>query len=89
VVSRFHKPAQNCAKPHTTMPQPFEQQLKESTKAYAGFSEYLSMGPQRSTQAVAKKLGKSKALIERWCAKYGWVDTAGLSGWMPTLRTCS
>jgi hypothetical protein len=56
------------------MSQPFEQQPKETAKAFAAFSEYLSMGPQRSTQAVAKKVGKSGALIERWCSKHRWVE---------------
>jgi hypothetical protein len=56
------------------MAQIFEQQPNESAKAFEAFSEYLSMGVQRSTQAVAKKCGKTPRLIERWCSKYKWVD---------------
>jgi hypothetical protein len=50
----------------------FEQQPKESAKAFAAFSQYLSMGPERSLAAVGQKLGKSKALVERWSAKFDW-----------------
>jgi hypothetical protein len=52
----------------------FEQQPKESDKAYAAFSLYLSMGAQRSTAAVGKKLGKSAGLIEQWCTRWQWLD---------------
>jgi hypothetical protein len=51
---------------------PFEQQTNESNKAFAAFSLYLSLGPQRSTEAVAKKLAKSEQLIRRWSARWDW-----------------
>jgi hypothetical protein len=51
---------------------PFEQQPKESAKAFAAFSLYLSLGPERSTREVGKQLGKSEGLIERWAAKFDW-----------------
>ena len=54
------------------MPLSFEQQPKESDKAYAAFSLYLSLGPQRSTRTVAAKLAKSDQLIRRWCARHDW-----------------
>jgi len=50
----------------------FEQQPNESNKAFAAFSLYLGMGPDRSTKAVGKQLGKSEGLIERWCSKFDW-----------------
>lgn len=53
---------------------PFEQQQRESAKAFAAFSLYLSLGPERSTAAVASKLAKSEQLIRRWSAKFGWTD---------------
>src|SRR5438046_2900864 len=56
------------------MPLPFEQQPRESHKAFAAFSLYLSLGPQRSLAAVGQKLGKSKVVIERWSAKFGWLS---------------
>jgi hypothetical protein len=54
------------------MAHPFEQQPNESDKAFAAFSLYLSLGPERSMAEVGKKLGKSETLIERWCSRHGW-----------------
>ena len=54
------------------MPFPFEKQPRESAKAFAAFSLYLSLGAERSTREVGKQLGKSEGLIERWSAKYDW-----------------
>lgn len=50
----------------------FEQRSRESTKAYAAFRTYLDMGPQRSLALAAKKLGKSKQLLERWSRRHDW-----------------
>ena len=50
----------------------FEQQPRESNKAFAAFSLYLNIGAERSTAAVGKQLGKSQGLIERWAAKFDW-----------------
>ena len=54
------------------MPLPFEKQARESDKAFAAFSLYLSLGAERSTREVGKRLGKSEGLIERWAAKFDW-----------------
>jgi hypothetical protein len=54
------------------MPLPFEQQPRESAKAFAAFSLYLSQGAERSIRTVGEQLGKSEGLIERWAAKYDW-----------------
>ena len=54
------------------MPLPFEKQTRESAKAFAAFSLYLSQGAERSTRAVGKQLGKSEGVIERWAAKFDW-----------------
>ena len=54
------------------MPMIFEQQPRESAKAFAAFSLYLNLGPERSMAEVAKKLGKSGGLIERWSRKFDW-----------------
>ncbi len=56
------------------MPLPFEQQPMESAKAFAAFSVYLSLGPERSLAAVARKLAKSEQLLKRWSAKYDWAS---------------
>ena len=58
----------------------FEQLPKESAKAFAAFSLYLSLGPQRSTAEVAKKLAKSEQLIRRWSAKFAWTDRVAAHG---------
>ena len=50
----------------------FEQQPRESAKAFAAFKAYLDMGPERSIEAVARKLTKSSRLLKRWSAKYDW-----------------
>jgi transposase len=62
------------------MPLPFEQQPRESVKAFAAFSLYLSLGAERSTAAVAKKLAKSAHLVRRWSAKFGWTDRVAAHG---------
>lgn len=50
----------------------FEQQPKESEKAFAAFSMYLSLGAQRSLAKVAAKLGKSKVMMEKWSRRFEW-----------------
>jgi hypothetical protein len=54
------------------MPLAFEQQPKESDKAFTAFKAYLDMGPQRSLAAVGKQLGKSKTMMEKWSRKFDW-----------------
>ena len=62
------------------MPLPFEKQPRESAKAFAAFSLYLSQGAERSTAAVAKELAKSEQLVRRWSAKFGWTDRVAAHG---------
>lgn len=54
------------------MPESFEQQPREGAKAFAAFSVYLSLGPERSLAAVGRKLGKSVGLMERWSRRFDW-----------------
>lgn len=54
------------------MPLPFEQQPRESDKAFAAFNLYLSLGAERSLAAVAQQLSKSEQLLKRWSAKFDW-----------------
>lgn len=50
---------------------------EESAVAYAAFREYYQLsGHVRSCDKVAKKLGKSNTIIERWCARHQWVERA-------------
>ena len=62
------------------MPLPFEQQPRESNKAFAAFSLYLSLGPERSLDVVRKKLGKSARLIQRWSGKFDWTERVAAHG---------
>ena len=50
----------------------FEQQAMESAKAFAAFSVYLGLGPERSLAEVGRRLGKSQALAERWSRRHSW-----------------
>lgn len=54
------------------MPLMFEQQPRESAKAFAAFSLYLSLGPERSLAEVAQRLRKSVTMLGRWSAKFDW-----------------
>jgi len=56
------------------MPHPFEKQPRESAKAFAAFSLYLSLGAERSLSEVAQKLHKSVTMLGRWSAKFGWPE---------------
>lgn len=53
---------------------PWERQRGESAQAYEAFSAYLGMGTERSTRAVAQKLGKSASLIQRWSRDKEWQE---------------
>lgn len=55
---------------------PWERQQGESSQAYEAFQKYRDMGGKRTQTAVAKELGKSVTLINRWAAKYGWKSRA-------------
>ena len=50
----------------------FEQQPRESNKAFAAFSLYLSLGAQRGLREVARKLDKSLTVVGKWSAKFDW-----------------
>ena len=50
----------------------FEQQSRESNKAFAAFKTYLELGAQRSLVVVAEKHGKSKTMMEKWSRRFDW-----------------
>jgi hypothetical protein len=58
----------------------FEQQPRESAKAFAAFSEYLGMGPERSLAAVGAKLGKGKRQMEKWSRRWSWAERVAACG---------
>lgn len=51
-------------------------QAGESDVAYQAARIYFELGPERSLEAVRQRLGKSKALMERWSTRFHWVDRA-------------
>lgn len=54
------------------MPMTFEQQPRESNKAFAAFKTYLDLGAERSLSLTADKLGKCKRMMEKWSRKFDW-----------------
>jgi hypothetical protein len=50
----------------------FEQQPRESAKAFAAFSLYLNLGPQRGLREVARKLDKCLTVVGHWSKKFDW-----------------
>lgn len=55
---------------------PWDKQTGESAEAFEAFNLYCDMGVARRQTKVSKKLGKSTDLINRWCAKWHWVQRA-------------
>ena len=54
----------------------WDRQSEESDPAFEAFRSYLLMGGERSTAKVARVLGKSKTLIDRWSSRNRWVARA-------------
>ena len=52
----------------------WERQHNESAQAFEAFSTYRDMGADRSLSAVGQRLGKSKALMERWSSRNHWQE---------------
>ncbi|MFC1705778.1 hypothetical protein ACFL59_03025 [Planctomycetota bacterium] len=52
----------------------WERARGETAKAHQAFLVYRDMGPGRSLAKVAQELGKSKALMDRWSARWRWVS---------------
>lgn len=55
--------------------EPWERQehVGESLKAFEAFALYRDQGSKRSTARVARELGKSKGLMDRWSSNWQWV----------------
>src|SRR3954465_14619181 len=52
----------------------FEQQPRESDKAFRAFKTYRDAGPDRSFRKVAQKLGKSVTQLTRWSQRFNWTE---------------
>jgi hypothetical protein len=50
----------------------WEQQKKESGKAFEAFSEFLQLGSSRTKEEVSKRLSKSRQIITRWASAHNW-----------------
>ena len=62
----------------------FDQQSRESDKAFAAFKTYLELGTERSLALVANKIGKSTTLMERWSRKSARLRQLGFT--VPAAR---
>jgi hypothetical protein len=60
------------ARKNITAEQPWDRQENESSQAFAAFVEYRDMGAERSVRGVGQRLGKSRAIIERWSSANNW-----------------
>ena len=58
--------------PQREPPLMWSRQDGESPQAFQAFAEYRDMGAERSLAKVAQKLGKSKALMDRWSRHWHW-----------------
>jgi hypothetical protein len=55
----------------------WERRPGESARAYEAFARYRDLPiAERSYRRVAQELGKSGALIARWCSAHNWTDRA-------------
>lgn len=71
------KASQHAPSPEDTQQnQVWEQQPRESDVAYRAFTTYRDQGADRSLVRTRQALGKSKALVEGWSSRWGWVRRA-------------
>jgi hypothetical protein len=60
----------------TSRPDPWDRRPDDSQASWQAFVVYRDMGLTRSNAKVARALGKSKALIDRWSRTHNWVIRA-------------
>ena len=58
----------------TSERQVWERLEGEGRKAFEAFATYREMGTARSNAKVARQLGKSKTLIDRWSGRWKWTS---------------
>jgi hypothetical protein len=56
------------------MEHPWTRREDETDQAWEGFVTYRDMGTARSLAKVAREVGKSTPLMERWSRKHSWAD---------------
>lgn len=64
--------------------QPWDQQLRESARAYSGFRLYLDQGHERSHSKVAAALGVHRSLVSRWAQRWLWTER--VKAWEDHMR---
>ena len=55
------------------LPEPWERQQGETSRAYEAFCAYRDMGADRSINKTARKLSKNRTTIAEWSARNDWV----------------
>ena len=55
-------------------PRPWERQGHDTDRSFEAFEIYRQMGTARSLAKVARKLGKSKRVIEAWSRRDQWTE---------------
>lgn len=63
-------------KPESDVVFEWERQPGEGARAFQAFAVYRDMGAERSTAKVARELGKTKAIVDRWSGDHEWVARA-------------
>lgn len=53
---------------------PWDRQKGETAKAFAAFQAYLDLGSERGLEGAGRKIGKCKAVLERWSLRWDWVN---------------
>jgi len=66
---------------------PYDRLPKETSTSFEAFVVYRDMGVERSLQKVAQRLGKSKALMDRWSSRHRWVKRSSAWDAHVDLRT--
>ncbi len=70
MVLAFEQQAKERSLRTATTALPFEQQTKESAKAFAAFRAYLEMGPKRSFARVVQDLGVNRKSVLAWSKRF-------------------
>lgn len=78
--AKRRSPSKRAKKPASGAPakkrelEPWEPDPAWHPARIEAFTAYRDLGQERSTAAVARALGKSKGLMDRWSGEDGWVD---------------
>lgn len=59
--------------------QPWQKREDETSKAFAAFTVYRNMGPERSLDKVRQELGRPSGYtrhLEKWSSEHDWVERA-------------